>query len=122
MLNDIAQKLADSGVGTLSTDIFTTYLPNTPDTAVAVIDTGGPAPPEIAGIRTPTFQVVIRSTSYTIGKAKLDLVRAALQATKNTMFGNTFFNYILLISEGGHTGRDDVGRDLFSLNFRCRIR
>jgi hypothetical protein len=98
-------------------------MPSSPDSGICVIDTGGPEPPgEIPNLKTPTFQVLIRNLNYDLGKAKLDAVRYALHGTKNTTLGNTFFYYIILLSEGGHIGRDDDGRDLFSLNFRCQTR
>lgn len=122
MLDDIAQFLADGGLGTIATDIFTTYQPSSPDNCIAVLETGGPEPPEIAAIKTPTFQVITRNNNYDNGKVKHDAVRARLQAIKNTTIGNTFFYYILLVSEGGHIGRDEPGRDEWSLNFRCQTR
>ncbi|NPV90113.1 MAG: hypothetical protein HPY50_04965 [Firmicutes bacterium] len=43
---DIAQYLDDVGEGTIGADIFAGVLPGTPDNAVAVYDTQGPAPLE----------------------------------------------------------------------------
>jgi hypothetical protein len=122
MLADLQQYLADNGVGTIATNLFATYMPPSPDNAVAIIATGGPEPIEISGIKSPTFQVLIRNADYATGEAKMATIRNLLQALKNTTIGNTYFYFILLTSEGGHIGRDDVGRDEFSLNFLCRTR
>lgn len=122
MVDDIAQYLADGGLGTLATNIFTTYQPSSPASCVTVLETGGPEPLEIAGIKSPTFQILVRNSNYDTGKTKFDSVRSRLQSVKNTTIGNTFFYYILLISEGGHIGRDEPGRDEWSLNFRAQIR
>lgn len=122
MIDDIAQYLADAGLGTVATNIFASYQPASPDDCITVLDAGGPEPLEIADIKNPSFQVLIRNSNYDNGKTTFDSVRSRLQSTKNTTIGNTFFYYILLVSEGGHIGRDDVGRDEWSLNFRTQIR
>lgn len=122
LTNDIAQKLADSGLGTIGTNIFETYLPDAVDTGLAVLDTGGPMPDKYLPTKSPTFQILIRAADYTTGKEKLDGVRAALHQTKNTTLGNTYFYYILAQSEGGHIGKNERGLDEFSINFICLTR
>lgn len=122
ILDDIAQFLVDSGIGTIGTNIFKSYLPDTVDTGLAVLDTGGPMPDRDLPTKSPTFQVFVRGADYITGKAKLDAVRAALHQTKNTTIGNTFFYYILAQSGGGHIGRNERGLDEFSINFICLTR
>lgn len=128
MVDDIAQYLADGGLGTVATNIFSTFHPSSPDNCITVIDTGGPEPPgDLPAMRTPTFQVIVRNADFDDGKVVFDAVRSRLQSVKNTTIGNTYFYFILLVSEGGHigndgVGRDTVGRDEWSLNFRCQTR
>lgn len=124
LLNDVVAYLVTQSVGTLGTNLFKGYLPPTPDTAIAVIETGGPEPDHYLPTRAPTFQVMIRAADYATGKTKLAAVRAALHRNDNIALvsGQTYFYYIQAISEGGHLGRDDNGRDLFSINFLCKTR
>lgn len=122
LVDDIAQKLADSGLGTIGTNIFKSFLPDGIDTAICVLDTGGPQPDKELPTKKPTFQVYIKSSDYRAGRDKLDAVRAALHQTRNTTLGNTFFYYILALSEGGHIGRNERGIDEFSINFICLTR
>jgi len=124
LINDVADYLQAQGVGTVATNIFSGYLPESPDACIAVLDTGGPQPDAYLPTRSPTFQVFIRDIDYPTGKAKLDSVRAKLHQNANVALvsGQTYFYYILAISEGGHVGRDDAGRDLFSINFLCKTR
>jgi len=122
LLDDIAQKLTDSGVGTIGTNIFKSYMPDTVDTGICVLDTGGPMPDKELPTKSPTFQVFIRAADYITGRAKLDAVRSALHQTKNTTLGNTFFYYISAQSGGGHIGRNERGLDEFSINFICLTR
>jgi hypothetical protein len=70
----------------------------------------------------PHFQVLVRANSYSAGKTALEAVRSALHRQANLTVGNTYFYFILAISEGGHIGRNDRGLDEFSINFRCRTR
>lgn len=124
LINDVADYLEDRGVGTVATDIFCGFLPSSPNTCMAVLDTGGLRPEPYIPTKEPTFQVFIRSIDYLTGKALLDSVRDELHRKANVSLiaGQTYFYFILAISEGGHVGRDDQGRDLFSINFQCRTR
>lgn len=122
ILDDIADYLEDEGVGTVGTDIFKSYMPDAVDTGICVLDTGGPQPDKDLPTKKPTFQVFIRGAAYITGRAKLDAVRAALHQVTNTTIGNTYFYYILALSEGGHIGRNERGLDEFSINFLCLTR
>lgn len=124
VIDDVAQYLDDNGLGTLAADIFKSFVPNTPDSCVTVLDTGGTKPDSYLPTKSPTFQIYIRSTDYSSGKAKLDSVRALLHqvANEELVSGQTYFYYILALAEGGHLGRDANGRDLFSINFQALTR
>jgi hypothetical protein len=124
LIKDIADYLEDKSIGTVGTDLFVGYLPPTPASAMAVIDTGGTTPDPYIPHKSPTFQVLIRSDTFTAGKTKLDSVRTELHQLDNVTLqtDQTFVYYILAISEGGHIGRDESGRDLFSINFKTLTR
>lgn len=124
LIDQIADYLANQGLGAVGTDIFTSYLPQTPDNAIAVLDTGGFEPSIDIPTKEPTFQVLIRNTNYSNGKDDLDSVRSALHQKRGfeVYSGETYFYFIYAISEGGHLGRDENGRDTFSINFRCKTR
>lgn len=126
LIEQVATYLDDTlGLGTIGTDLFIGYAPDsesTPDSIIAVLDTGGTAPDPYLPTYVPTFQVFIRSDNYDNGKATLDSVRGLHQLVGELVSGQTYFYYILAISEGGHLGRDEAGRDLFSINFRCKTR
>lgn len=122
LADDIAQYLQDNSIGTLTTDLFEANLPDSPDNAIVVIETGGTAPETELPFRSPTFQVYIRNKSYSNGRNKLDAVRDLLHNVRNLTIGSTYFYYIFAIAEGGHVGRDDNSRDLFSINFQAKTR
>lgn len=122
MISDIAAYLETNSVGTQGTDLFLGYLPADLAAGVVVLDTGGMQPEPYLPTKEPTFQVFVRAATYAAGKSKLDTVRGLLHQLKNTTLGSTYFYFILALSEGGHLGRDEAGRDTFSMNFHCRTR
>jgi hypothetical protein len=119
LINDIATYLQTAGVGTVGTDIFCAYMPDTVDTGVVVLDTGGVMPDPDLPTKRPTLQIFIRAADYETGKTKLDLVRSTLHRLSGTTVGSTFIMYCLAQSEGGHIGRNERGLDEFSMNFIC---
>lgn len=119
---EIADKLETEGLGTVGTDIFIGHLPDTPNNAVVVIDTFGDAPDPSLPIENPRFQVLVRNTAYSTGRAKLDAIMTALHKLANVTLGSTYVYAVLANSGGGHIGRDEAGRDEFSMNFRARTR
>lgn len=122
MVSDLATYLQTAGIGTVGTNLFYSYLPANLEAGVVVLDSGGQQPDPYLPTKEPMFQVLIRADNYDNGKTKLDAVRAALHQLKNTTIGSIYFYFILAMSEGGHVGRDDAGRDIFSINFHCRTR
>lgn len=125
LIDDIAQHLHNNGIGVLGTSLFKSYLPESPNTCIAIFDTGGLEPDlDITDIKNPTFQILVRDISYSLGKTKLDSIRTLLHGKSNTDLGvgGTNFFYIFAVAEGGHIGRDDNNRDEFSINFRCKTR
>lgn len=122
LISDISDYLEDEGLGTVGTDIFDTYMPESLETGLSVLDTGGATPDEYLPTKEPTFQVFIRAVDYATGKAKLEAVRTALHQISGTTIGSTYFFFILALSEGGHIGRNENGNDEFSINFRARTR
>lgn len=126
LIEEIAYFLQSLGIGTVGTDIFFSYNPDTGSTPmIAVLDTGGITPSPDLPTKHPTFQVFIRAATYSAGKAKLDAVRSGLHQFRNRLIpggGSTFFYYIFALAEGGHIGRNETGMDEFSINFEAYIR
>lgn len=118
----IANDMEDQSIGTLGTDLFIGSLPDTPDDAVAVIDTGGEAPDKELPFSKASFQVLVRNELYSAGITKLNAIKTRYHQLTNTTLGDTYFYYILANSDGGHIGRDDNGREVFSINFRTETR
>jgi hypothetical protein len=120
LIDDVADYLASNGVGTVATDIFVGFLPEEPNNCVAVLDTGGSTPDAYIPTKSATFQVLVRSENYDVGKTKLNTIRELLHRKTNSNLGtgSNYLFYILAMSEGGHIGREENGLDTFSINFQ----
>lgn len=125
IISEIAQYLVDNEVGTLGTDIFYSQAPDIElDCVVAVIDRSGPAPDiDILDIKSPMFQIFIRSKDYATGRTKLDTIRDLLhgQTMTTLVAGGHKFLRIQAMSEGGHIGINESNRDEFSINFMSEV-
>lgn len=124
LIEQVATYLQTNGIGTLASNLFISYLPDSVDSCVAVLDTGGLTPDIDLPTKEPTFQVFIRATTYDAGKAKLDSVRALLHNFYNNYLvnGQTYVYRINALSEGGHIGQNGRGQDEFSINFKALTR
>ncbi len=123
-IEQVATYLQAGGIGTLGTNLFISNLPDSVDSCVAVFDTGGMTPDIYLPTKEPTFQVLVRSTTYDLGKAKIDAIRALLHRNFNVtlVVGQTYVYSILAMSEGGHIGQNERGLDEFSMNFKALTR
>lgn len=124
LIEQVGQYLEDQGVGTVGTNIFLGYQPETPDNCVAVILTAGSTPSIDIPTKEPRFQILIRNTNHETGNNKLNTIRDLLHQFKNSelVSGQTYFYYIFAVNEGGTIGRDPNGRDEWSINFYTKTR
>lgn len=122
-IDDLAIQLANDTGYSIGNRLFKANLPPIPDAAIAILNRIGEQPnPYIPEKSNPMFQVLVRDTNYAAGVAILARVRQSLEAKTPTTIGSTYFYYIIALSEGGWIGRDDNGRDQWSMNFKCQIR
>jgi hypothetical protein len=125
IIDEIANYIIEEGIDLeLGVDFFKGYLPDSPDDCVAIFDTGGAEPDRDIPTGDPTFQIIVRSSSYpTAGdlmKSIVDLLHQKMNLRVTE--GGTYFYYIFLLGEAGHIGRDKKNRDEFSVNFICKIK
>lgn len=128
-LDEIADKLATAGVGTVATtsntgDIFIGILPATPDNCIALFGLPGSTigdQREVAALQFPRFQVVARNVSYASASTKLQAVRTALHGIYDVQLANWRVLRCHAEQEGGPIGEDDQGRFEFTVNFVAEI-
>jgi hypothetical protein len=124
MINDVYTYLDAQTSLTAGTDLFKSRLTESPNNQVVIYNTGGLEPDRYLPTADPTFQVLVRNTSYATGQSLVnDIVEALHQKTNIELVeGSKYFYYIFLMYEPEHIGRDDKGRHEFSINFVCKYR
>jgi len=124
MINDVYTYLDAQTSLTAGTDLFKSRLTESPNNQVVIYNTGGLEPDRYLPTADPTFQVLVRNTSYATGQSLVnDIVEALHQKTNiELVSGSKYFYYIFLMYEPEHIGRDDKGRHEFSINFVCKYR
>jgi hypothetical protein len=120
--DDVADRLATAGVGTVATNIFTGRLPQRPDTAAYIRQVGGARAargfgnvPAVAEF--PDVQVVVRGATYTARTTMADAVKTALDfKTWTGTSGAKYFSQLQY--EPVDLGEDENQRPQISLVIR----
>ncbi|HWP59532.1 MAG TPA: minor capsid protein [Candidatus Acidoferrales bacterium] len=97
VIDDIGQHLANNGFGSLGAEIFLSFLPDSPDSCVALIETSGTAP-EYTHDRAlpwkdnPSFKVIARDRHPQLAKKRADAIWAFLASVNDlTLNGVRYF-------------------------------
>lgn len=124
-LDSLATYIAtDLGVGVVGTNVFKEKLPDQPDTAVCIYDTGGGPPTLTKGDDTdsPSFQVVARSLDPATALGELQTIFRALHGmTETTVEGLHVKLLWYLQSNPVPLGQDEKQRYRFAQNFRAMV-
>lgn len=123
IIDDIADYLVGQGLGlTLGTNFFKGYMPDDVDNCVGIFDTGGIEPDRDIPTGDPTFQILVRNSSYAAAHTLIHSISDLLHQKRNETLGTTYYYFIYLMGEPGSIGRDTKDRDEFSVNFHAKIR
>jgi hypothetical protein len=125
-IDEIVNYLVAQGIATQQgLNIFRGFIPNdVTGTVFCVRPTGGLLPDIDLAIENPTFQIYLQSDTYDAGYTKMQQIKTALDKFRGRVLGTgtIFFFYIYAQQSIGYIGRDDKGRDTFSINFLCKTR
>ena len=96
MINDVYTYLDAQTSLTAGTDLFKSRLTESPNNQVVIYNTGGLEPDRYLPTADPTFQVLVRNTSYATGQSLVnDIVEALHQKTNIELVeGSKYFYYI----------------------------
>lgn len=120
---DLANYIQGLGLGTVGVNLFVGHLPSTPDTAMALTSYGGPAGDGGKGYDNPTVQLRSRAMSNQAAYDQAMAIYAALVSLSNTQLGlRRLVNCQGIQSEPVSLGRDEAGREEYTLNFQLRVR
>ena len=119
LLDDIVTKLKDGGVvaGSTGFNIYKSLLPDNPDQAVAVIETGGDPPDETTGDEHefPTFQILVRGKEWDYETARSKMAGVVTELDNATISG---FVYLFPNQSPLALPYDEKNRPIISMNFR----
>lgn len=123
-LDEVQDYLSTNGIGTNGVDLFAGYLPDMPNSAGAVYETGGLGPvramrsgPGRPVARQARVQVVWRSTSYPVAAAKVYAMYALLEGLGDVTLGGTRYLWGGAVQEPFKLGNDIQGRPMVACNF-----
>lgn len=124
ILDDLSDYLSTNGVGTVGTNLFKGTLPSTPDAAVALFKTGGPAPvnmmgagPGTAVVERPHVQVLARDTRSDAAEKKAQDVWSLLDAFGDKTINGVRYLSVYALQTPFFLNRDGSGREVFACNF-----
>ena len=124
--DDIITYLASQGRGVIGTDIFLGFMPNQTN-SIVVYESGGPSPYLDMGessanyLIRPSFQIMVRNSSYSTGKANCDAILRDFMALFNQSINGTYYQMIVSSGDINSMGKVTVtGGEAheFSMNFR----
>ncbi len=105
---------------TYATDLFIAEMPDKPDNAVCIFDTGGYNPEANYVYQRPTIQVRVRGAkgAYTAAHEQIQAIRDELHALTDTTINGA--RYVGIWQEGDiiSAGPDDNKRPNVTVNFR----
>ncbi|MFA5092033.1 MAG: minor capsid protein [Candidatus Paceibacterota bacterium] len=80
MIEDIANYMAEQMSLTVGENIFASHLPSSPNTAIAVLDGGGPGSGVQTGIKNQNIHIMVRDLTFEAGNTICDTIRSLLNA------------------------------------------
>jgi hypothetical protein len=121
LLDDIADLLT---TGAISTTIYKGYMPEQPDDAFSVVETGGlgavhamSTGPGNALLEVPGFQLVRRSSSYQTARSGMQDAFDLLDGLSERTINSTRYSYVVAQQSPFSLGRDESQRSRIVLNF-----
>jgi hypothetical protein len=126
LLSDVGTYLNAASISTqdltLGTNLFLGRLPDSPDTCVGLIQTGGLAPTDTYGtsfppLETQGLQTLVRAASYATGEALAVDIFKSLLSVENETLTSTLYLKIEANQSPFALERDEQERVVMSCNF-----
>lgn len=126
LLDDMVDYLSSAGTTSDGTAIFAGILPDAPDIAVAVYETGGTSPtyamnalPGQAVVENPRIQVVCRNVKddYATARRKAQDIFLLLDGLPSRTINGTSYKWGSAVQSPFLMRRDELGRCVIAQNF-----
>ena len=129
VLEATAAAIVAAGQGTLGTDLFLQFMPDTPDLCVGVYEYQGRPPVETMGARLPVVemprvQVIVRGAvdDYPTARDRAVGIRAALAVISDQTFAGVVLMRLAASGTVMPMGVDEKQRPKVSANFQAWVR
>lgn len=121
--HDIAEYLASSAggsFGTIGVELFVHYEPDSPDSAITVINSGGAQDPDMHGNSYPTVQIRVRKNKggFTSAFTTLQAIVTELHASHGWINDGAYVAGVWQQGDAIPLGLDDKDRPTVVANFR----
>ena len=119
LLDDLADLLSSGGI---TTTAYRGFMPEQPDDAIQLIETGGMAPLRaMAGsagtaLERPGVQIVRRSPSYERARVEMQVIWRMLDGLGDRTLNGTRYLWFAASQQPFPLGRDDSNRTLIAMN------
>lgn len=123
LLEDMLDYLTTGSIGlTGGTNLFGGMLPDAPERAAAVYETGGLFPLQAMGrtsavVERPRIQVVTRASSYQGARMLAHNVFERLDTVREATINGTRYHYIAAVQSPFFLREDESGRKLIACNY-----
>jgi len=121
LLDDISDLLT---TGSISTTIYKSFMPEQPDDAFLLTETGGRGPihamstgPGNAALEVAGLQVIRRSSSYETARSGMQSVMNLLDGLSERTINSTRYSYVEATQVPFALMRDEAERSLVAVNF-----
>lgn len=104
--------------GTTGWPIFVSKLPDSPDTCIAIFDSGGAAPNPKWLLDYPDITIQVRAADYQAGYSKMKAIQDKLLGLPAQVINGDRWDGVIGIGKFSHIGNDAKNRPLFSATFR----
>lgn len=123
LLSDLSDYLSTGNVG--STDIFCGWVPMSPDTLIAIHETGGlpsvhamASGPGQAMVEQPRVQIQVRDADYESARLIMHRVHARLDGTRNQTINGVTYHWIEAVQQPFFLHRDENSRFVLACNYQ----
>lgn len=123
LLDELSAYLQAQGIGTAGTDLFSGILPDVPDACVSLHEYGGVGPVHTLGggnakYERPRVQVVVRATTYSAARTKIETIYKLLDKLANTTLSSVRYLSIDAVHSPAFMERDANNRVKMFVNFQ----
>lgn len=123
--NDFIKWLQAKGFGTVGTNLFDTFQPESPDNCVTAYDVDSPALSESSSLKVDMFglEVIVRNSNTANGKAIAKNIHKAFMGFggEPLISGGDTISMIYTDQSPRGMGKDDKGRSEFTVVYDCRV-